>query len=89
MWFKNGGLVSAIFAVASAGAAVVVTWYSIARSAELSARMGQLEDIGEGLLTVFIMLAVGGLIAFAFDKAEDAIECARGSKAGGRMSEHD
>ncbi len=77
MWLRKGELVAGLEALSAAATVALMAWYAVARAPELAARLGRLDDITVGLVTVIVVLTAGGLLAFAFARAEDAMELAR------------
>jgi len=75
---KRNWVVAAVEAVVAAVSVCVVVWYAVARAGELDERLAQVGATWVGLITVAIVLSAGGLLAFAFGRAEDAV---RGRRA--------
>jgi len=75
---KRNWVVSTVEAVVAAVTVCVMVWYALARTEELDEQMAGAGPTWAGLITVVIVLSAGGLLAFAFGRAEDAV---RGRRA--------
>jgi len=84
---KRNWVVSAAQAVVAAACVCVMVWYAVARTQELDERLAEAGATGVGLITVAIVLSAGGLLAFAFGRAEDALRGRRA--AAGNQAEAD
>ncbi len=71
---KRGWVVEALEAASAVGAVCLMAWYAIARAAEFDERMAQADAGWIGLITIVVMLVAGGLLAFAFNRAEDVAQ---------------
>ncbi|MEA3402920.1 MAG: hypothetical protein U9R79_16895 [Armatimonadota bacterium] len=66
-----------IEAIAAAATVGLMAWYTIAQQSELITRMQAYDESGVGVITIVAVLAAGGLLSFAFEKAEEAAEAWR------------
>ncbi|MGD9496646.1 MAG: hypothetical protein AB7Y46_10110 [Armatimonadota bacterium] len=67
-------ILPAVEAACAMGAVVAMAWYTVARVEEFRERIEQVDPGWAGLVTVALLLTAGGLLAFAFDRTEDAVE---------------
>jgi len=70
---RRGWVVEALEAASAAGAVCLMAWYTIARASEFHERVAQVDAGWVGLITIVIVLVAGSLLAFAFNRAEDAV----------------
>ncbi len=77
---KRSWTVAAVEAVVAAACVCVIVWYAVARAEELDRWLAKAGATWAGLVTVGVMLTAGGLLAFAFSRAEETV---RGRRAVG------
>lgn len=69
---RSDGLLAAALTVISTGLVVLGTAFTLSRRDEWYEMLGHLSPTVLGLLTLAIVLAAGLLLAYAFDRGEEA-----------------
>lgn len=72
MQLRNGPLFPAVLTLIAIFIVTLGAWFTLTHGAACELLFGACSATGVGVITVLTVLAAGGLLAFAFDRAEQA-----------------